>query len=84
MWSRGRSGPLTQIEALYFEACPNHEALLPHLRELLKRAGVSSTVEFVNVSDAAAAERERFLGSPTLRIDRRDVGPAPRLGPTSA
>jgi hypothetical protein len=29
----------------------------------------------VDVPDAAAAKRERFLGSPTLRIDGRDVEP---------
>jgi hypothetical protein len=64
---------------LYFEGCPNHETLLPHLRELLAEAGVSSPVELVNVPDTAAAERERFLGSPTLRIDGRDVEPGAEL-----
>lgn len=64
-----------KIEVLYLEGCPNHETLLPHLRQLLGRAGVSSAVELVDVPDAAAAKRERFLGSPTLRIDGRDVEP---------
>jgi hypothetical protein len=68
-----------KIEVLYFDGCPNHEMLLPHLRELLEQAGVSSSVELVNVPDAAAAERERFLGSPTLRIDGRDVEPGAEL-----
>jgi hypothetical protein len=68
-----------KIEVLYFDGCPNHETLLPHLRELLERAGVSSSVELINVPDTAAAERERFLGSPTLRIDGRDVEPGAEL-----
>lgn len=68
-----------KIEVLYFDGCPNHETLLPNLRALLKRAGVSSPVELVNVPDTAAAERERFLGSPTLRIDGRDVEPGAEL-----
>jgi hypothetical protein len=70
---------VVKIEVLYFEGCPNHEILLPRLRELLERAGVSDAVELVNVPDTAAAERQRFLGSPTLRIDGRDVEPGAEL-----
>ena len=64
-----------QVEVLYFDGCPNHEALLPHLRELLTEAGATTDIELVRVDDADAAERERFLGSPTLRIDGQDVEP---------
>jgi hypothetical protein len=63
------------VEVLYFEGCPNHEALLPHLRDLLHAAGVSTDVELLRVEDDDVAERERFLGSPTLRIDGEDVEP---------
>ncbi|HET6867495.1 MAG TPA: hypothetical protein VFH80_16360 [Solirubrobacteraceae bacterium] len=71
-------GPV-KIELLYFDGCPNHETLLPRLRELLGRAGISSPVEMINVPDAVAAERQRFLGSPTLRVNGRDVEPAAEL-----
>jgi hypothetical protein len=64
-----------KIELLYFDGCPNHETLLPTLRELLEQANVSSAVELVEVPDDAAAQLERFLGSPTLRVDGRDVEP---------
>ena len=64
-----------KIEVLYFDGCPNHEALLPRLRELLDQADVATDVELVNVPDDDAAQTERFLGSPTLRIDGRDVEP---------
>jgi hypothetical protein len=33
----------------------------------------------VNVLDDAAAEQQRFLGSPTLRVDGRDVEPGAEL-----
>jgi hypothetical protein len=68
-----------KIEVLYFDGCPNHEQLLPRLRELLARAEVSSAVELVKVPDDNAAQRARFLGSPTLRIDGRDVEPGAEL-----
>jgi hypothetical protein len=64
-----------KIEVLYFDGCPNHEALLPRLRELLDQAHVESAVELVEVPDDAAAQSERFLGSPTVRVDGRDVEP---------
>jgi hypothetical protein len=64
-----------KIELLYFDDCPNHETLLRRLGELLEQATVSNAVELVQVPDDAAAHRERFLGSPTLRIDGRDVEP---------
>jgi hypothetical protein len=64
------------VELLYFDGCPSYEALLPHVRRLLDEAGVTGDVELRRIASAEAAERERFLGSPTLRIDGRDVDPA--------
>ena len=60
---------------LYVNGCPNFEALLPHLRELLSSSRESTDIELVRVADVHVAERERFLGSPTLRIDGKDVEP---------
>jgi Alkylmercury lyase len=68
-------GAFVTVEVLYFDGCPNHEALVPHLRELLGEAGVNAEIELRRVPDDAVAERERFLGSPTVRIDGRDVEP---------
>ena len=64
-----------KIEVLYFDGCPNHEQLLPRLRGLLDQAGITSPVELVAVLDDDAAQAQRFLGSPTLRVDGRDVEP---------
>ena len=65
------------IEVLFFDGCPSQEALLPHLRELLNASGAGDIpIELVSVDDADAAERARFLGSPTVRINGEDVEPA--------
>ena len=64
-----------RIEVLYFDGCPSHERLLPRLRELLDQAGVDDPVALVRVESGDDAERQRFLGSPTLRIDGEDVDP---------
>ena len=64
-----------RVEVLYFDGCPSHEAFLPRLRELLAQAGIDDRVELCRVESVEAAERERFLGSPSLRIDGVDVDP---------
>jgi hypothetical protein len=68
-----------RVELLYFDGCPNHEALLPRLRSLLDHADVPDQISLHRVESPAAAERERFLGSPTVRIDGRDVDPGAEL-----
>jgi len=64
-----------RVELLYFEGCPNHERLLPRLNELVAGADPGAGVELRRVESIEAAERERFLGSPTVRIDGVDVDP---------
>lgn len=64
-----------KVELLYFDGCPNHEALLPRLRELVADSGVSAGVELLRIADDGAAQRERFLGSPTVRVDGYDIEP---------
>jgi hypothetical protein len=63
------------IELLYFDGCPSYEALLARLRDLMADQGLDDEVELRRVESVDAAERERFLGSPTLRIDGADVEP---------
>jgi hypothetical protein len=67
-----------KIELLYFKGCPNYEALLPHLRALVEREGVKAEIELRKVESVDAAENERFLGSPSVRIDGEDVDPGAR------
>lgn len=64
-----------RIELLYFEGCPSHEALLPRLHDLLERTGIEDEVTLRRVESVQDAERQRFLGSPTLRVDGRDIEP---------
>ena len=61
------------VEVLYFEGCPGHEQVLPRVRELADAHGAELLVR--PVESPEAAEQERFLGSPTIRVDGRDVDP---------
>jgi hypothetical protein len=63
------------IELLYFDGCPNHEQLVEHLPRLLERAAVTAKIVLRNIANDEHAQRERFLGSPTIRVDGRDIEP---------
>ncbi|MBS1860553.1 MAG: hypothetical protein JSS68_02465 [Actinobacteria bacterium] len=64
-----------RIELLYFEGCPSHEEALSRLRDLIAKEGLDAEVELRRIESAGEAARERFLGSPTIRVDGADVDP---------
>jgi hypothetical protein len=64
-----------KVELLYFDGCPSYAELLPRLRELLAREGIEGEIELRRIETPEDAERECFLGSPTVRIDGDDVDP---------
>jgi hypothetical protein len=62
-----------KIEILYFTGCPNYEPALERVRAALRAEGVEAPVELVAVETEAEATRQDFYGSPTVRVDGRDV-----------
>ncbi len=65
-----------KIQFQYFDDCPNHDATLSLLNDVLRSRGVETPVESVDAGDdAELAERIRFGGSPTIRIDDQDIEP---------
>jgi hypothetical protein len=66
-------GPL--VEILYFDGCPNHRPAVALVERLGHELGIEPDVRLVNVRDQQAAERLRFLGSPTIRVGGVDVDP---------
>ncbi|MDP9401484.1 MAG: DUF2703 domain-containing protein [Actinomycetota bacterium] len=49
--------------------------MLPRLRELLAEMAPGEQVRLRRVESPEAAQAERCLGSPTIRVDGRDVEP---------
>ncbi len=65
-----------RIELLYFDGCPGHAELRDRLPRLLEQAGVDASIEEHRIDSEEHARRERFLGSPTLRVDGHDIDPS--------
>jgi hypothetical protein len=64
-----------RVEILYFDGCPNYHVT----RELVERVAAEFALpaqpELIEVPSGEAARTMRFLGSPTVRVDGRDVEP---------
>src|SRR5512132_4678510 len=63
------------IEVLSVEHCPNFPAALALVQRVAAKLGLDLQVRTTPIGDQAAAERTRFPGSPTVRVDGRDVDP---------
>lgn len=66
-----------RVEVLYYPDCPSHEAALERLTEALAEAGWPPEVAVSRVETQAQAEALGFIGSPTIRVDGRDIDPVP-------
>jgi hypothetical protein len=63
------------VELLWWAGCPSHPDALAQLERILRDEGVEDDVTRVEIRDDEQARRERFPGSPTIRIDGDDIVP---------
>jgi len=64
-----------QIEVLHTEECPAWRAAASRIRELAGRDGTAVDLADSTVTTLDEAAERRFPGSPTVRVDGRDVQP---------
>ena len=73
----GRHGPVArsgmQVELLYFDGCPSYTVAEERLRQVLAEQGLDTDIGMVHVETDEDAHRLRFPGSPTIRVDGRDL-----------
>lgn len=62
-----------KIEVFYVADCPFHPAAVKLVREALAAQGISAQIHEILVTDQEMAGKLKFLGSPTIRINGRDV-----------
>ena len=63
------------VELLWWDGCPSHPEALEELTRILREEGIEADVARVEIADDEQARRERFPGSPTIRIDGDDIVP---------
>ena len=68
---------IVKIEFLFWEECPSHDEALRRLRTVLAERQISAPVQVIEVTTESQAAELHFPGSPTIRIDGRDLFPVP-------
>lgn len=62
------------IEVLYVSECPSHPAAVKLVKDVLAAEGITAAIHEVLVQDGGMATELKFPGSPTIRINGKDVG----------
>jgi hypothetical protein len=63
------------IEVLYVQDCPHYQGTLALVQRVQGELGIDAELRTTRITDQAAADQARFAGSPTVRVDGRDVEP---------
>jgi hypothetical protein len=63
------------VEVLYIQGWPNYPDVLRLIERVQAELGIEAELRTRLIADQAAAEAARFAGSPTVRINGRDVEP---------
>lgn len=67
-----------KIELLYFDGCPSWQNGLKNLQSALQAEAIDAEVKLIRVDSDADAAREKFLGSPSFRVNGQDLWPEDR------
>jgi hypothetical protein len=68
--------PHPRIELLWWEGCPSWKETLEDLEAAVADVGLDSArILLREIDDWSHAEAEHFVGSPTIRVDGRDIKP---------
>lgn len=65
-----------KVELLWFSDCPNHATARRMLQEVIADLVPGTPIHDLDATDPVVADRARFPGSPTIRVDGRDVDPS--------
>jgi hypothetical protein len=63
------------VELLTTRDCPHRDAALALVQRVCGQLDGQAEVQVVEVADQPTAEQARFLGSPTIRVNVRDIEP---------
>ena len=61
------------IEILTFAGCPNAEQARLNVQEAVRHEGLAAEIAEIEVNTPGSAMSHRFLGSPSVRVNGKDV-----------
>ncbi|HEY5649699.1 MAG TPA: DUF2703 domain-containing protein [Nitrospiria bacterium] len=64
-----------EIDFLFWKECPSYPKALERLQKVLNDRGLQAEIRHVEVKSEEDAVKWRFTGSPTIRINGRDIDP---------
>jgi len=62
-----------RVSFFYSDNCPSHDEALNRLRTCVDAENVDVDIEIVKVETVEDAERLKFIGSPTIMVNGRDI-----------
>lgn len=68
-----------RIELLYYPECPSHERALELIQQALRDEGLQAEINIIRIETQEQADAYHFIGSPTIRINGRELQPQPNL-----
>ena len=66
------------VRILYTKGCANTPQTVQRVRDVAQGLGIAIEIDQVLVTTQDQADALRFLGSPTVQVNDRDIDPAAR------
>ena len=66
------------IDLLYFDDCPSWQQGLENLRFALASEKITAEINLIRIGSDQDATQEKFLGSPSFRVNGQDLWPEER------
>ncbi len=66
---------MMRVDIVQFDGCPNVGPTVERVRDVAARLGIEIDLRLVRIESSEEAVRERFSGSPTVRVNGIDIDP---------
>ncbi len=65
-----------EVELIWFSGCTNHPAARAMLEQVIADVAPGTPIRDIDATENSVAQRLHFPGSPTIRVDGRDIDPS--------
>ena len=69
---------MNEISVLYFDGCPSWQVALQNVQKVIETDKIPAEIRLIKIESPEQAQQERFLGSPSFRVNGTDLWPEER------